>query len=287
MDFFEYASIYSTMASMFGASVVAWVQFLIGGLCFAIVFIFQAIALFVIASREGYKNKWMAFVPFLNTYYIGVCAQKNKFYNIDTKKIGIAAAVLEAALFSLYVLYFVACAKVIDYETFTVRETVTGAKYREYYLENVPVELNWAAWMYNYMDRYILSTLSIIYLLLEVSLLICFFQTYASRRYVIFTLASVLFPIQGILFFVVRNNRGVNYRDFVRGEQARQYRMYQQYQQTVNQNPYNRNPYDGPSGYKDPYDGRSGDTGVKPEDPFGDLGGSGNGGGSPFDDFND
>ena len=80
MDFFQYASYAAAFTDTF------WIQFLIGGLCFALVFAFQAIALFIIASREGYKNKWMAFIPFLNTYYIGVCAQKNKFYNMDTKK---------------------------------------------------------------------------------------------------------------------------------------------------------------------------------------------------------
>ena len=75
MDFFEYANIASLFTNTF------WVQLLIGGLCFALVFVFQGIALYTIASRYGYKNKWMAFLPFFNTYYIGVCAQKNKFYN--------------------------------------------------------------------------------------------------------------------------------------------------------------------------------------------------------------
>ena len=46
MDFFEYAN----MARMFANTI--WVQFLVGGLCFAIVFVFQAVALFTIASRE-------------------------------------------------------------------------------------------------------------------------------------------------------------------------------------------------------------------------------------------
>ncbi len=54
MDFFEYAS----MADIF-APTKLWVQLLIGGLCFAIVFIFEAIGLYTIAVRNGYKNKWI------------------------------------------------------------------------------------------------------------------------------------------------------------------------------------------------------------------------------------
>ena len=56
MDFFEYAS----FADLFATT--PWIQFLIGGLCFAIVFIFEAIALFTIATNNGYKiSGWHSF----------------------------------------------------------------------------------------------------------------------------------------------------------------------------------------------------------------------------------
>ncbi len=284
MDFFEYASVASLFAN------TLWVQLLIGGLCFLIVFIFQAIALYVIAVRAGYKNKWMAFVPFLNTYYIGVCAQKNRFYNIDTKKIGIAAAALEAVLCVLYVVYYVACYLVIDYEIEVTLTNNIGLTYTEYRLnENVPDNLRWAAWMYNYMGSYILRIANLFYLLLEVCLFICFFQTYACSRYVIFSITSILFPIQGILFFIVRNNKGVNYKEYVMAEQAKQYRMYQQYQQNYHQqNPYNGNPYNQNPYNRNPYNQGGGNSAG---DPFDGLGGSeggsnNNGGSDPFDDFN-
>jgi len=278
MDFFEYASVVSPFVEKL------WVQLLVGGLCFAIVFIFQAIALFTIARREGYNHKWMAFIPFLNTYYIGVCAQKNKFHTLDAKTIGIVTASLELVLFVLYVVYYVAQYKISGYLIEVDSENTTlGIITKTYDYSAVPDNLNWAVWMFRYMG-YILNVGDLVYILFEVCLLICFFQTYACRRYFIFTFTSVLFPIQGILFFVVRNNRGVNYREFVRNEQARQYRMYQQYQQqNFNQNPYNQNPYN-----NSPYDAPpepDNKTGA-PEDPFDDLGGSGgNDGGSPFDDF--
>lgn len=292
MDFFEYASV----AAMFVNTL--WVQLLVGAISFAIVFVFQAIALYTIARREGYKNKWMAFIPFANTYYIGVCAQKNKFHNIDARTLGLITAVFEFLLFAFYILYYVACYLVIDYEIATeTTTTVMGISrtFTEYSLEGVPENLAWAAWMYNYMYRYILRFVDLLFLLCQICLLMTFFQTYSCRRYVLFTVTSVLFPIQGILFFVVRNNKALNYKEFLRNEQARIYRMYQQQQQqNFNRNPYSRNPYN-----QNPYtDAPNNDSaeygGSAPEDPFGDLGGSGGStdsrpnddGGSPFDELN-
>ena len=293
MDFFEYASV----AAMFVNTL--WVQLLVGAVSFAIVFVFQAIALYTIARREGYKNKWMAFIPFANTYYIGVCAQKNKFHNIDARTLGLITAVFEFLLFAFYILYYVACYLVIDYEIATeTTTTVMGISrtFTEYSLEGVPENLAWAAWMYNYMYRYILRFVDLLFLLCQICLLMTFFQTYSCRRYVLFTVTSVLFPIQGILFFVVRTNKALNYKEFLRSEQARVYRMYQQQQQqNFNRNPYSRNPYN-----QNPYtDSPNNDSteygGSAPEDPFGDLGGSGGSGGntdsrpddgSPFDELN-
>ena len=289
MDFFKYTSVVSEFSNS-----AMWVQFLIGGLCFAIVFVFQAIALFVIASRECYNHKWMAFIPFVNTYYIGVCSQKNKFYTIDAKIIGLITAIVEVLVFSLYVLYFSAISLVLSYEVpIETTETIFGMEYNitSYELANVPERLNWAAWIYDNM-HYILNVGNVVFTILKIILLISFFRTYACRRSVLFTFTSIIFPIQGILFFVVCRNKGVNYSEYMRAEQAKIYRMYQQQQQqNFDQNPYNRNPYS-----RTPYDdyngtgGNSNGGGSAPEDPFGDLSGNGgNGGsgndGSPFDDF--
>ena len=105
MDFFKYASV----AEMFVNTDTWWVPFLVGGLCFAVVYVFQSVGLFIISGREGYKNRWMAFIPFVNTYYIGVCGQKNRvFRTVDTKILSLIAAVLEFLLVSGYVVYYVA-----------------------------------------------------------------------------------------------------------------------------------------------------------------------------------
>lgn len=291
MDFFKYAD----FAENFVGTNNFWLIYLVGGLCFLIVFIFQAVALFTIATNAGYKHKWMAFIPFFNTYYIGVCAQKNKCFNaINAKTVGIITAVFEFVLVAAYIVYHIAYSLVDEYLYFEEVTTIFGTG-KVYYLGDVPANLNWAAWCYNHLDT-VLGIVELLYLLVNISLLICFFQTYASRRYVLFAITSVIFPVSGILFFIVRNNKGINYRDYIRGEQARQYKMYQQYQQYYHQQQqqnFDRNPYESSPYEKNPYEGNAGGDSsqrqTSPDDPFGGLGSDGGNGGSsgtPFDDFN-
>ncbi|MDE6585084.1 MAG: hypothetical protein K2K80_00180 [Clostridia bacterium] len=298
MDFFEYANI----ALQFVNTDKWYVPFIVGGLCFLVVFVFQAVGLFVIAGREGYKNRWMAFVPFLNTYYIGVCGQKNRaFKGVDTRYLSIAAAVLELLLAIGYVVFYVAQFKLLDagciYEQ--IEEFYYGYSIPTYVLKDVPVELAWAAWCFECLDKYILTWVELIFLVLQVLVFSAFFQTFAARRYVLFTVTSVLFPIQGILIFILRNNTGMNYREFMRREQERQYRAYQQYsRQYYDNNPYNQNPYSR-GGYNDPYGnngyqnqnpqgGAGNGEANSPQDPFseyggGNSGGNGNNNSDPFD----
>lgn len=287
MDFFEYA----TIALRFVNSDTLYVPLIVGGLCFLLVFIFQGLGLYVIAGREGYKNRWMAFVPFANTYFIGVCGQKNRaFRSISTKTIALIASILEGLLFAGYLVYFIAYFQLIAggcvYEM--VEDSIYG-QIVTLYLKNVPVSLAWAGWCYEFLYTYILSWLDIIFVFLQVFILSAFFQTYAPRRYFLFTLTSVLLPVQGIFIFVLRNNRGMNYRDFVRMEQERQYRMYQQYQGQNFNNPYGRNGYENYNNYGNGQGGYGNNqsepqnTRPAPEDPFSEYGGKGGKNDDPFE----
>ena len=280
MDFFEYAS----LASLFSETL--WVKYLVGGLCFAIVYVFQAVALFTVSGREGYKNRWMAFVPFLNTYYIGVCAQKNRCLGkIDTIIVSLIAAILEVVLFCGYLVNDVAfellrSAGLIEY---TTEETAywlsfPTANLIENWYDFYP-EYLWAAWCFTYLSNFVLWWVELISLFVQVLVLSSFFQTYAARRYMMFTITSVIFPVQGILFFIVRNNRAMSYRDYMRAEQEKRYRMYQQYRQSSEQNPYNQNPYsrsDGAPVNGQPYNRPAEPSSVGDDDPFAEFGSKNN-----------
>lgn len=269
----------SMSAEMFMKPEYWRVSLIYGAIGFLVVFVFQAIALYVIASRGGIKHKWMAFVPILSTYYIGVCARKNKALWLDSKIVGIIIASLELVLCAGYAMHYVGHHFAQDYIVYEAQQDFYGIGLREPTIPEIDSNLAWAGFCYLILDD-IVDWVRLGYIFLQVMLLTAFFQTYASRRYILFTIISVIFPIQGILFFVVRNNTGMNYREFVMREQERRYRMYRQY--TQNQydpnNPYNQNNYNQGGGSQNNYGPPPNGYGEYPrpeskvEDPFEEFG---------------
>lgn len=276
-----------------------WAYLLIGALCFAIVYVFQSVALFIIARRENCAHRWMAFVPILNTYYIGVVSQKNKIFNKNPKYFAIAAACVEFVYAVLSILVYVSEYLLFSggypepiYELFTYGNSqlnvLTG-----YDLSAVPQRLQWAANVFTVIPDYVLSWMGLVSLVLNVFVLMSFFQTYACRHYVLFTLFSVIFPIKGIFMFAVKGNKGMNYREYIQEQQRKRYQAYQEYMSKNGQGGYNYNPYQGGENGGNPYQGSAYGT-PKTEDPFEGMGDSekqppkdGDGGGSddPFEGF--
>lgn len=306
MDFFQFASyaeMFVTMSMDENNNVPnrLWICLLVGGLCFLIVYVFQAFGLLTIAKREKIKNSWMAFVPFLNVYYIGVCAQKNKVYGMKTQHFAVIVAALEALLVAGYIIYYVSAFAVWDYirwdPYYAGNDTGTILYYYPGAVEGLPAGMEWMGWSFMHLGT-ILSWVELVFIVVKLLLLTSFFRTYAARQYIWFSIAGALLPLTGILIYVVRNNKGMNYMDYIRKVRERNYRMYQQQYG----NPYNQNPYSG--GYGGGYNGQNGTqggSGGSAPDPFdgeyGASGGSNSGsgansggpkddGGSPFDEFN-
>lgn len=300
MIFFEFAESVKYIILPYGAENSSQALYainfalLIGALCFLIVYIFQSVGLYIISRREGYDHKWMAFVPFFSTYYIGVCGQKNRFFKLDTKKIAIAVAAIEFAVVVLYVFSYVAEVYLWKHELMELLESadyvVLGETYTlrmwglpQGFISAYP-ELTWAWVGYEILPSYVTAIIELIYLFAIIVILSCFFQTYSTGRYLLFTIFSVLFPIQGILIFAVRNNKGMSYAEYTRMVQERMYRQYRS--QQGYRDPYNQNTYNGGySGYNNPPQQPSPEQPQNaPEDPFAEFGKKG-GNDSPFDDF--
>ncbi|MDE6691334.1 MAG: hypothetical protein K2K04_05125, partial [Clostridia bacterium] len=251
---------------------------------------------YTIATREGFKNKWMALLPFFNTYYIGVVSDKNKVFKVKAKYISLAAALVEAVYCGLAILYYVAVRLIFSggyaepvYETMiygTQIEMLAG-----YNLDLLPANLSWAGWVFANMQDYIVYWVQLAYLILKVFILVSFFRTYASPRYLLFSIFSALLPIGGVFMFAVRNNRGKSYVEYIREQQQRQYRMYQEYMRNHGANGQGGTDYGANYGSdNNPY--AQPRPSAPPEDPFGGLGssdgGQKSGGGrsaDPFDDF--
>ena len=303
MEIFEFAEVAEVFFLWFGNDVLKqymWAYFLIGGVCFAVVYAFQAIALYTIAGREGYKNRWMAFVPFLNTYYTGVVAEKNKIFNFKAKQVAIAAAALEFVYVALSIVYTVAQFMIFnggyavpEYEIGTWAGIEMSLFTGSYTLSELPETLAWAGWVSTYFPNAFLSWIRLLSVAANIFLLISFFQTYSCKYYVLFALLSVFFPIKGILMFAVRKNTGKNYSQYLREKQQRQYQQYQEYMRRNGgydnynnpngQNPYGGSYYGGNSAPQDPFDGMGGSNNGGSEN--GGQNPNGSGGGDPFEDF--
>jgi hypothetical protein len=291
MEFFDFTNRAQSVLIFFSDNVlnILLTAMLIGGVCFALVYAFQATALYTIAKRDGYAKKWMAFVPFLNTYYIGVLSEKNKIFNFKAKTISLVTAIVEGVYAALSIIFYVAMFTLavkgylgISYTTSSLGGQAVSVANGFLISNSIPANLVWAEWIAANFQTAFLSWLELVYLAFNIMLLILFFQTYASRHYLLFTVCSVLFPVKGLLLFVVRNNKGLNYRDFIREQQARQYAMYQQYNRQNMNNPYNYNPYSGrtqpPPQNGNPYE-QPKSSGV-PSDPFEEFSSNGNSSGS-------
>lgn len=293
MEFFEIASIVEIAFMSDTLKRYLWAYLVIGGCLYALLYALQAAALYTIAKRGGYKKKWFAFVPFLNTYYIGVVSDKNNVFRTKAKNVSLIAAIIEGVYCILGILYYVAMYLIFNggyaepiYETLvygTQFEVLAG------YELNLPDNLAWAGWVFSHLQDYVLYWVQLVYVILKVFLLVAFFRTYSAQRYVLFTVLSVLFPIAPIFMFAVRNNRGMNYVEYIRGQQQRQYRMYQEYMRNSGQG-----GFDGQNGANyggNPYNNQR--PSAPPDDPFGGLGSDGrnSGGGQsgssddPFDEF--
>jgi hypothetical protein len=140
----------------------------------------------------------------------------------------------------------------------------------------VSADLAWAAWVAVYLNGYVTTWFSLIYSVAEIGVLVAFFQTYYTKHYIMFAIFAFLFPIKGVLMFVVRNNKGKNYRDYIREQQARQYAAYQEYNRRMSENnPYNYNPYSGrtqPPTQGNPYETPRSNSAH--DDPFSEFGSS-------------
>lgn len=307
MEFFEIAGIAEAAFFNDVYKRYMWAYLLIAGLVFAILYVFKAVALFTIAKREGYKNGWMAFIPLVNTYYVGVVSDKNKIYGAKPQYISLAAALVETAYVALGILYYVAKFAIFnggyaapEYGTLVLTGGTVEIPNGNYNPVNLPENLNWAWWVFCNLQNYVMYWIQLAYIVLNVFVLVTFFRTYASQRYLLFSILCVLFPVTGIVMFAVRNNKGKNYAEYIREMQQRQYRMYQEYMRSGQGGQFGPG---GPYGQGGSYYGGNGDPYAQqqkppapPEDPFGGLGASGgsdnshsdggdSGSGDPFDDL--
>ncbi len=272
MEFFNYQAIAQLL---FGYKNIL-AQIIFASICFLIVFAFKCAALYRVSKREEYSHRWMAFIPFLNTYYMGVCSKKNDMRSIKIEFFALITMFLEMVVFGLMLFSYIQMCQLVDYANI---KTVVEGNYQTQIIEyvGVPADMQWKLGFINMNSPYsMLSALvELAYLVCQCFLISAYFKTYGSIRYGGHVLVSVFLPIQGIVMFTTSNRRAKNYNEYVLKERERIYRTHQQGQY------YGSNPYAQP---------RNNTGEGNPFDDFPESNGSGGGtyrneNSNPFDDF--
>ena len=218
--------------------------FCIGVGLFLVVYVLQSVGLFVLAKREGLP-RWMSFVPFFNSYLLGRAAGDCTFIKLKIKHCGVWLAVTD-------LIYSLACA--FSYvPKALLRDYYVPIDYYSYQYSGYPDSLAWADVADTVME-YVLPILSLVYLFFLIVALFSFFRKYATRNATFFTLASVLFPIKGILIFAVRNNAAIRYDEYVNAQRAAYYRQQQQYEDYRRENHGNGGTSGNAAPPKDPFE---------------------------------
>ena len=67
-------------------------------------FLVKAIAVFIMARNAGLKNKWMAFVPFLNFVLLGKVVGPVRSFGLRMKNVGLFLAIISFSIEIMYLL---------------------------------------------------------------------------------------------------------------------------------------------------------------------------------------
>ena len=221
------------------------------------------------ALRVGMKHTWMAFCPFLNTYYAGKLAGETRLFNQKMKRAGLYAMIAEIVYVALNVF------GVVLFYLF-----MNPAYYRQEFLENgnwmpvldesrVPIGMRWMSTADLVIT--ILTMVSYIALIFFMCVLfVAFFRKYYARSPILMTFLSAVLPLRGFVIFAVRKNTPVDYDAWMR----RRMEAYARHQQEM----YGQGGYGGQGGYDQNGYGQGGYGGPQNaphEDPFPDYGSGG------------
>lgn len=271
----------------------------IGFAIWAALFTLQGFGLYKMAKNRNIKNKWMAFVPFLNVWFIGKLAGECDIFGRKMKRAGLYAMLATILTLLMY-------ASIIGAELYLYAVEGVPGEYRmnQMTMDIVPFWTNMSqtsSSIYAYYElacAYIVPIFQLVFEILMFILLMGLYKKYYPKNYILISLLALFIPMSRyIVIFVLRNRTAIDYEAYVRARREAYMRQQQQYQNRYgnpyNQNPYTQNPYNQNSYNRDPYGNANQNTNPspKPEDPFeefssekksdgenGQNGGSGNSG---------
>lgn len=218
MEFFEYFNVMLLFGGTFPFSVAIYATAIMA-VMFLILFVLKGIGLHSLAVREQYRRPWLAFIPFFNDYLMGRLSGGVVFAGRKVKHLPIYYAL--ADLFACIVYILQAVAELAFCFGGAIYDSNAGV------YTFIPDTLGWAYYMQN-VTEYLCPVFSLIYTFVFVWVVFSFFRRYAAKNALLFSVASVFVPIQGILVFAVRKNMPVDYSAYMHARREAQYRRYRE-----------------------------------------------------------
>lgn len=264
MEIYNFYLVGTLIASLFAQTEARLpIYGLIGGvLLWLAAFILQGIGIAKMAKNRGLKNRALAFVPFVNIWYIGKLAGEAQFFGQKLKRAGMYAMVTQiiATIFTLVMI----AAEVYLWVMHGApqMETQLGAAYW-------PGLTGFSLTVSRFYDLsgYLTSILQLVCGIFLVILLMSLYRKYEPRNHFALSILTFLVPVSRfIILFVIRNRKAIDYEAYMRARQEAYIRRRQQYYNQYN-NPYRgqygQNPYG-----QNPYGQNAGQTPPKSEEPF-------------------
>ena len=258
-----------------------WTAFAIAGGLYAVVYVFKAIGLLVMAKKQGKtKLAWCAFIPFASTFLLGELAGELRFGSVKVKHLGIIAMVMELIYTFSGVFVIGWQANLISGGSYIVERVLNNAGDVIGYttvFEGVSQQLQTLLNVFSVIEL----VFGFVQLIAFIFLNIAFFRRYAPLSYIWMVLfCAILPPVEAFLVFAYRNRKPIDFDAYmkeraerIRRAQQAQFGPYGPYgQNPYGQNPYGQNPY-GQNPYgQNPYgQNPNANAPSEPDDPFGEF----------------
>ncbi len=271
MEFYNFYNLVSGITSLFSGDNYQQMVLIgvIGGVLLWIgLFLLQGAGLYVLAKRQNMGKRWLAFIPFVNIYYMGKIIGECHFFGQRMKNAGLYAMI--AQILSTLVTVAYIAAEFYLFWNFKPHFTEDGA----YYWVGLK---GFAETVNNFygVGMYIMALISLVTQILLAILMMGFFKKYAPANYRILSVVIFMIPFfRFIMVFAFRNREPFDYEEYMRRQHEAYIRRQQQYYNTYG-NPYgrqNNSPY-GMGGYQGMQGGQQPQQPPQPtEEPFDEFG---------------
>lgn len=237
---------------------------------YLICLIMGGLGMMVMAKRVGLKNRWMGFVPFLNTYYAGKLAGETRIFNQKMKRAGLYTMIAEIVYVAFNVFTLVIWFALMNPAYYATIDQADGSQIAQFdpdlvYDKAWMVTADTVCGILGYFVYFVLIFFMCI-------LFYAFFRKYYARGPFLMTFLCAILPLRGFVIFAVRNNAPVDYDAWMR---QRMQEYARQQQQMYGQGGYGNYGGDYGGNY-----GAEGQSNAPDDEPFSEFGDGGSGEGS-------